>query len=172
MRIRDYDPPELVHYQHSRLPEYNPISREFPLERFQNDYQDDFALQSGGFAKNQEYRPSGREFAVSKTWQDSQFDYERPWKLEERTLPMKTSKWSWRQPARQPDIKPWLPWRKPWKGDYWSRLESEDDEEDPLEQSWQMHQRHHQPWKLEASSSWPGDKSLQVSFKLINQLIR
>ncbi|XP_033217329.1 uncharacterized protein LOC117173061 isoform X2 [Belonocnema kinseyi] len=163
MRNRDYDPPELLHYQSSRFPQYNPFPKDFPLERFQNDYQDDFALQSGEFARNREYRPKGRDFAASKTWQDSQFDYERPWNLDDRTLPITPSKWSWRQPARQPDLKTWLPWRKPWKGDYWSRLESEDDEEGPLEKSWQMHQKHHQqPWKLGAGTSWPGDKSLQV----------
>ena len=164
MRVRDYDPPEFVHYRNSRFPDYGPLTRDFSLEQFENDFQDDYDFESSRFAKNQEYRPLGREFAASQTWQDSQFKYEKLRNLEDRNLPFANSKWFFRQSSK--DTKPWLPWRKPWKGDYWSRLESEDyDEEDSLEKSWRQYQRHHQqPWKSEATSSWSGDKNLQVSF--------
>lgn len=157
--MRDYGP-EYIHYKHSRYPPYNPLSRDFSLERFQNDFQDDFDLQSGAFARNQEYRPSGSEFAASKSWQNSPFGYRKPSKTNFRLVEkMKNIPWYYKNSR---DSKPWLPWRKPLIGDYWSKMD-EDEEMNSLEKSWQMHQRHHQqPWKV-ASDTRPVDKSPQVS---------
>ncbi|XP_051166567.1 uncharacterized protein LOC127284895 isoform X2 [Leptopilina boulardi] len=147
IRMRNYDPSEFIHFKHSRYPQYNSLPRDFSLDKFQNNFQDDF---NEGFARNQEYRPTGREFAASKSWQNSPFDYRKP-KMDFRLVQMKNP-WYYSQ-----ESKPWQPYRKPLFRDYWSRIEN--DEMDSLEKSW--HQRHHpQSWKID--DTWPGDKSLQI----------
>ncbi|XP_043481788.1 uncharacterized protein LOC122510901 isoform X1 [Leptopilina heterotoma] len=163
MRMRDYDPSEYIHFKHWKYPQYNnPLARDFSLDKFQNDLQNDFELNAGGFARNQEFRPSDREFAASKSWQNSPFGYRKPPKLDFRLVQMKNVPWYYKNPR---DPKPWLretlPWRKPLIQDYWSRMDDNDEDDmNSLEKSW--HQRHHpQLWKV-ASDSWPEDKSLQV----------
>lgn len=172
--MRDYDPSEYIHFKHWKYPQYtNPLAREFSLDKYQNDLQDDFQLNTGAFARNQEFRPSDREFAASKSWQNSPFGYRKPPKLDFRLVQMKNVPWYYKNPR---DQKPWLretvPWRKPLIQDYFSRMDDNDEEEDDemnsLEKSW--HQRHHpQPWKV-ATDSWPEEKSLQVTKSISIQI--
>ncbi|XP_043273983.1 uncharacterized protein [Venturia canescens] len=170
------------HYARQRIRYYNfnPVEREQ-----ENDYDEAFeAPEDVGnhrpFARTQPFRPLGREYASTKTWQDSRYDYTRPWKDKARTTGFDTivgsggNYWPWRNSQR--DYKIWSPhYQQAWPRDrnYWQRvgnvedqleeIMSDDDNENdvpPVNQQRQQQRNWHM--RHEDSSRWPLDRNVDI----------